>query len=191
MERRNFLKGIFGAAAIAAMPNIVLSQIENAPPQFPPDRIEGKKVIKDGEDILYLYDDNKLVGQSNDFFLNVNRELIDVTTISNRRREWTGTYKKNGKKKYKWVIEPNMYPEYKQGRLRWNITSERIQWFVEPKTLFTDCTMLKCICKYKDIKMQGEVMIESMNLNSCIYGVTEHSATFTGNGTLIMILQKG
>ena len=79
MRRRDFLKGVFGAATIAAVPAVVLKQIDelptsegvtNNPPKVDATGMCYTGPIKSEDSILYIYDDDQLVGSSSTFNLN-------------------------------------------------------------------------------------------------------------------------
>lgn len=180
---------------VASMPTIVVEQIEKAPPQFPPDRVESKTPPpKDGiinhppswsGDILYIYNDTQLVGQSNNFNLNYKQEFQELHS-SHWEKRWTGKYTKKGKKKKKWMSIPNPWPEYFPGLKSWDIDCLNILWFTNPEELFEDHIKLKCLMQQKGIKISGDVIITQMELATAYDSSIGYSAKFFGNGTLII-----
>ena len=76
MDRKGFLKRVFGAAVVAAMPKVVVNQIESLPapveekePIFL-DKVTEKPIIPNiSERILFIYDKEKLIGYSAQFDL--------------------------------------------------------------------------------------------------------------------------
>ena len=86
MNRRTLLKNMFGAAVIAALPKRVVEQIESIPPdpiiKEEKDVIEyAKEQIISGNDVLYIYDENQLVGHAHNFHLNMHNDIIPVEYI--------------------------------------------------------------------------------------------------------------
>ena len=86
MNRRTLLKNMFGAAVIAALPKRVIEQIESIPPdpiiKEEKDVIEyAKEQIISGNDVLYIYDENQLVGHAHNFHLNMHNDIIPVEYI--------------------------------------------------------------------------------------------------------------
>lgn len=66
MERRSFLKGIFGAAVVAAIPKPVMEQIEKITP-VPVLKADVNSIGQSSENCLYIYDKEKLIGYSFNF----------------------------------------------------------------------------------------------------------------------------
>jgi hypothetical protein len=202
MERRDFLKGIFGAAVVAVMPKGVVDQIEKLPEPISP-AINGAPlvVLKDGKKIpledyripdydncLYIYDEDKLIGQSNKFNLTFKQDILPINK-SKWIKIWTGKYKKkSGKKKYKWqlVSDSTGFPEYAKGLKEWNLDSDNIEWFVNPKELFENNKMFHCLIKNKEIKIMGDIYIEQINLTAPYLENIVDSAKFSGNGKIIL-----
>ena len=185
MERRGFLKSIFGAAVVASMPVVVLSQIEKTPPP-PNNKLPFPTNNHTKEGLLYIYKDIQLVGQSVLFNLTFKQNYQEVEG-GKWEKVWTGKYtKKKGKKKYKWVFVPSEYPEYIKVPSEWFIVSDYIQWFVNPEELFCENDKLNCLIKQEDIKIIGDAYITEMSINSdpsLIYG---RSVTLMGSGELIL-----
>ena len=137
MKRRDFFKGIFGAAVVAAIPKSVMEQIEATP--IP----EAKSIAKGGvinlknpetahfatfgKQILYIYDEDNFLGWSTDFNLSAKREAIPIPKT---KRVKIG-------KKYYWIQDFEAYPDYKIGPFEWNIQACRLHWKVDdPSDLF-------------------------------------------------------
>lgn len=80
MERRNFLKGIFGAAVVAAMPKAVVDQIE----QLPTNAISpSNKKTKDidsytGSNVLFIYNKDTLIGVSTHFSIIIRNDRVSI-----------------------------------------------------------------------------------------------------------------
>lgn len=95
MERRNFLKGIFGAAVVAAMPKAVVDQIEDLSEPPPVSTKEWKDIEKTfthgtvdlgpipvtSENILFIYDKERLIGYSCDFSAEAHMDKTDFNTL--------------------------------------------------------------------------------------------------------------
>ena len=173
MRRRDFLKGIFGAAAIAAVPTIVLKQIDDLPPE-PDEKVAetiladtnipaGKKTPTKG--ILYVWDKdtNQLVAGCTDFSLNIHMNPIDVT-------QWG-----------------DMFPQFIAGPVSWDVQADNMQWLVDPMELFTrNDTHLQCLMAAEDKKFCGDVMLERLETTACSfpYFRQTYDATFQGRGAL-------
>lgn len=206
MRRRDFLKGIFGAAAIAAVPTIVLKQIDNLPqePKYVP-----KHLIKDDvmgtinpeESILYVYDDNQLVGQSNMFNLNFHQDVTPIPKSRWVKLPWDGRYhkhKKNKKglpkKKHRWQLieDYNASLDYIPAAKSWNVRAYQMQWLVDPVKLFDRLpTQLQCLMVKDVMKFSGGIYLTQLDLTSPLDEETTYGAIFEGSGELTMTIKKG
>lgn len=177
MRRRDFLKGIFGAAAIAAVPTIVLKQIDELPPPpatpiepvSPPTPVSTKRPIPENG-VFYIWDKDReeLVGASTNFSLNMNANFIDVTS-------WESPYR-----------------EYVRGAPSWNIQAYNVQWLVDPQELFErENKTLLCLMAKDDMKFTGDIYLSQISLTMPLEEVTTYDAYFEGSGILEMIIQKG
>ena len=173
MRRRDFLKGIFGAAALAAVPAVVLRQIDELPPPAPPidpplpPTISAKRPVPQNG-LLYIWDGerNELVGTSTEFSLNMHRHPIDVSS---------------------WYPEVTDYPTYMEGPTSWDAQAERIQWLIDPRDLFERLpTQLQCLMAKDDMKFCGNVYLTQLYLTAPLYEETTYGAVFEGTGELIM-----
>ena len=178
MRRRDFLKGIFGAAAIAAVPAIVLRQIDDLPPT--PEKVDAignvytgpvqpssvKPIPQNGIFYIWDKDEGRLVGASTDFSLNMNANFVDVTSID------------------------DSWPMYLRGLPSWNIEARNVQWLVNPQELFLRETKhLLCLMAKDDMKFTGDIYLSQISLMA--EEIFSYDATFEGNGILEMIIQKG
>ena len=78
MERRLFLKNIFGAAVIAAIPKVVIDQIEAIAPKDIIPIEKNKPLLNNG---LYIYDKNQLIAASTLFTVNSTHHHFDTTSL--------------------------------------------------------------------------------------------------------------
>lgn len=180
MRRRDFLKGIFGAAAIAAVPTFVLKQIDELPPEPvpaiestpPTPRLSAKRPIPENG-LFYIWDKDReeLVGACTDFSLNMNANFVDVTS-------WESPYR-----------------EYIKGRPSWNIEANNVRWLVDPRELIEqhDKHHLLCLMAKDDIKFQGDIYLINFNITVPFFAEewVINDAMFEGSGILQMIIQKG
>ena len=179
MRRRDFLKGIFGAAALAAVPTIVLKQIDELPPPpappiepaSPPIPISSKRPIPENG-LFYIWDKDReeLVGASTDFSLNMNANFIDVTSIDDD------------------------YRKYMRGVPSWNIEANNVQWLVDPEELFKrEPKALLCLMAKDDMKFSGDIYLTQISLTIPFFREEEYVnyAYFEGSGMLEMIIKNG
>ena len=172
MRRRDFLKGVFGAAAVAAVPPIVLKQIDELPPpEYVPNHLVEDDVvgmcytgpIKSEGSILYIYDDNQLVGSSSIFNLNFHR-----------------------------IEDDNAPVDYFPGIPSWNVRAYQMQWLLDPVELFDrPSTKLQCLMIKDDVKFSGSIYLTQLDSTSPLDEKTTYGAIFEGNGELMVIIQKG
>ena len=210
MRRRDFLKGVFGAATIAAVPAVVLKQIDelptsegvtNNPPKVDATGMCYTGPIKSEGSILYIYDDNQLVGSSSTFNLNFHQEINPMPKMRWVKLPWDGRYykhKKNKKglpkKKHRWqCIEDDHAPvDYFPGIKSWNVRAYQMQWLLDPVELFDrPSTKLQCLMIKDDVKFSGSIYLTQLDSTSPLDEKTTYGAIFEGNGELMMIIQKG
>jgi hypothetical protein len=167
MDRRNFFKGMFGAAVVAFMPKIVVEQIEKVPiNEITPVPVlkKPKQVIFHlGEKCMYLYDDNQLIAGSTLFDLEFQRKVISLPT-------WEG------------------YDQYVMGESEWKIAVEQLRWFNSETGLryFEESKPLKCVIHYKGTEYMGYVLITECRLSCGIDTPIQEDVMLTGTGSLIM-----
>ena len=210
MRRRDFLKGVFGAATIAAVPAVVLKQIDelptsegvtNNPPKVDATGMCYTGPIKSEDSILYIYDDDQLVGSSSTFNLNFHQEINPMPKMRWVKLPWDGRYykhKKNKKglpkKKHRWqCIEDDHAPvDYFPGVKSWNVRAYQIQWLLDPVKLFDHpSTKLQCLMIKDDVKFFGSIYLTQLDSTSPLDEKTTYGAIFEGNGELMGIIQKG
>lgn len=179
MRRRDFLKGIFGAAAIAAVPTIVLKQIDALPqepvtaiePTPPTPRLSVKRPIPENG-LFYIWDkdEERLVGACTDFSLNMQCNYFDQTLLDGP-----------------WVM-------YERGRPSWNIEANNVQWLVDPQELFErENKTLLCLMAKDDMKFSGDIYLTQISLTIPFFREEEaiNYAKFEGSGELLMTIKKG
>ena len=172
MKRRDFFKGVFGAAVVAAIPKSVMEQIEATP--IP--NVETVKAIElpTSNQILYIYDEDTFLGWSTDFNLSAKRDFIPIPKT---KRVKIG-------KKYYWIQDFDAYPEYKTGPLEWNIQASRLHWTVDdPSDLFNKD--LNCVISDKGVQFKGKIFCDHYTISASSDGMCE-DASFRGIGEVIM-----
>jgi hypothetical protein len=168
MDRRNFFKGMFGAAIVASMPKIVVEQIEETPIEeltpIPKEAFE-QVVSHVKEKCLYLYDNEKLIAGSTDFALELRRDIlpIDIDPIKN-------------------------YPEYTTGKLQWNIAAYQLRWFNHKTGLhyFRENEPLQCVISYQGIRYKGDVYVTECSLTQAMMDNIQEDVMLEGTGNLII-----
>lgn len=168
MDRRGFLKGIFGAAVVAAMPPIVVDQIEALPEPtlISPVVNEVKPIFTRLEPIapnglLYIYNDTELIGISRRFNLNMRQQYIDVTDFKG-------------------------WKQYLKGSLNWDISASDMNWAGDPREYFAEITKLNCIILKDNIKIIGDIYITQLEFISPMFEELSSNVEFEGSGALII-----
>jgi hypothetical protein len=171
---------MFGAAVIAAMPKIVVKQIEElAPEKITP--VDGVKPVFTKKiytgNCMYLHDGTTLVGASTLFHIEVQRDIIPI-------EPWRGRTRLLAKS----ATWGNGYPQYIQGQMKWNIFAEKFRWIDKEKRnqYFCENKSLMCLVKHENIKLQGEVYLTEMTLTIPADGFIEDDIVVTGVGQLIV-----
>lgn len=170
MDRRGFLKGIFGAAVVAAMPPLVVRQIEALPEPVPispavngatPVFTKLEPIAPDG--LLYIYDEKDgLIAMSRKFNLNVHKQFIEINP------DYGG------------------WKQHISGPISWNISTEDINWVGDPREYFTKFRKLNCILLKDDKKISGDIYITQLEFESPMFEELSCRAEFEGSGALIM-----
>jgi len=196
MERRNFLKGMFGAAVVAAMPIAVVNRIEsqNVEPHSSTDTTPINTIWCDASDnILLIYDEKRLIGFSNLFTLDFQSpSLIDISSLSSE--VWKGARKKPTKKhpKGKKIYESDYgSPEYWKASKSWSLNASMMNWDVSPMEYMEGHKMLNCLIKHDNMKIVGSMYITSHTLSIPMDDQISGIATFDGSGELTVIFEKG
>jgi len=174
MDRRNFFKGMFGAAVIATMPKIVVKQIEELPPEeitpvtpapvIPtPEPIKTKGIFSGN--CLYLYDDAGLIAASTLFRLEFSRSWQEQDSFSG-------------------------WKEYTQGPMEWRISAEKLRWINGQAGMdyLVGMKPLKCLIHHDNLKIQGEVYLTECTLTAPCDDIIEEDIVLAGVGELIIIV---
>lgn len=170
MNRAGFLKRLFGAAVVAAMPKIVVEQIEALPEPVPISPVVngGTPVFTKLEPIapnglLYIYDEKDgLIGMSRIFSLEFKREFINLKD------------------------EDEGWPSYFPGLRSWNISAEDIHWVRDSRKYFAEFRKLNCILLKDDKKISGDIYITQLEFTSPMFEELSCRAEFEGSGALIL-----
>jgi hypothetical protein len=164
MERRTFLKNIFGAAIVTAMPAIVVKEIEKfAPPESLTSPIISPPIeVEWADKVCYLFDDQGLIGGSTMFHMEMKRPFIDVSHDMG-------------------------YREYISGPWEWNIAVERMRWIDHKRGLdyFYENKPFKIAMKEGEYKLFGEVYLTECALTCPQYDEIEEDIVLQGTGALI------
>ena len=160
-----FLKNIFGAAVIAAMPKVIVDQIEYLPPEIVPDRLHeddepGHTVY---DQCLFIHDGEFLIGASTFFNLEMHRDFIHIG-------------------------DNNGWPEYITGPFSWKVSADRFIWVNEElgHAYFLDNRPLQCLIYHQGRKVKGEGFVTQLTLNTPLYEPIDYNILMEGNGSLII-----
>jgi hypothetical protein len=182
MERRGFLKTLFGGAALAVLPPILVERLAATPVPAPPPPISPGPPSGKGT-VLCLYRDMKgglgqiLVASSIDFSINLHTPAIPIPKV-------------RYSKKYGGYIEDFNAPvEYVDGPRSWDAIVNRIQWFEDPRTIWD--VKLHMVSIQEGYTLKGDVYIGqyeiSIPMDKEVYG----DAELVGTGELTMTTEKG
>jgi len=174
MERRSFLKNLFGAAVIATMPKIVVEQIEKAPPEVLTPKIDPvngvKPVFFKPKDVLqgnciYLFDENKLIAGSTQFNFNMDRP-----TISN------------------FSVDDPMIAFTYSTPMSWRIGIDKLRWFAHSTGMdyFTGYKPLRFIAKFNDVKITGEALLVKCTMTIPMFDFIEEDVVLQGIGAIVI-----
>jgi hypothetical protein len=173
MKRRDFFKGIFGAAVVAAIPKSVMEQIEATP--IP----EAKSIAKGGvinlknpetahfatfgKQILYIYDEDNFLGWSTDFNLRFCNEACEVYYLD--------------------------YTEMLSGLKSWEINARYLKLKNYDNWVFHE-KKLKCIIRYENMVLQGDTWCVQHTTTIPCDDLPSVDVIFAGAGRLTIILEK-
>lgn len=176
MDRKGFLKRVFGAAVVAAMPKVVVDQIENLPPpesipppekdvleyakeQIAPYKSNLKPIAPNG--ILYIYDEETaiLLASCLDFNLEFYQDWVDSGIFAN---------------------------DYFPGLKSWIIRSYNIRWRKSIEEYFADEKKLRCLIFKDNIKISGSLIITQLDSFDPLDEEMSYGACFEGIGELIV-----
>lgn len=157
MDRKQFLQNIFGAAVVAAMPKIVVAQINAIAPR---DIIPLKKSEPIPANGLYIYDKNQLIAASTLFTVNSERQSFNTNL-------------------YLPIISPRYDCKICVEKLRWfNGLSGR--------DLIESNEPLKCLMYCGDVKIEGNVLLTECALTFDMEHEIEEDVTLTVIGNIII-----
>lgn len=169
MDRRSFFKNMFGAAVVAAMPKIVVDQIEKIPiEEITPQVItpQAPKVIPNlGDRCLYLYDNDKLIAGSTQFNLEFHREFyhefLDHTAL------------------------------HIKGPYEWKVSVEKLRWFDYKVGMnyFEENIPLHCVIHYdKNLVVSGDTYLTECRLTAPMDAEIQEDIVLTGTGELLLTI---
>lgn len=165
MDRKGFLKRVFGAAVVAAMPKVVVDQIESLPEPIsvpPPEKdvIEYAKeqvdlALSESERVLFIYDtqNDKLVAYSYDFNIEAKRTVIPD--------EYRRSY------------------EVRANKIFFTNTDNPDEYITEPD-------ILRFVMKHNDIEVFGKMALTQLTKAIPIDKPIEYSAIFTNVESLVI-----
>jgi len=165
MERRTFLKNIFGAAVVAAMPPILVRQIEELPPEkiAPlPDPVTLRKVIHGN--CMYIHDGENLLAASRKFNLVFENHLVPIGYDMG-------------------------YPEYIQGLREWKVWGEDVMWLNGDSGMnhIIDNKPLYCLIYHDGLRIVGQGYITECQMTASMEAThIESDMMLSGTGELII-----
>ena len=162
MDRREFFKGMFGVAIVAAIPKQVMDQMVETIPEHE----IGGVVSYQGKQRMFLYDDNKLIANSSEFNLILRRNLIDVSDL---------------------YYGVPMYPELREGLPQWGV-SARIYWDNHKEGLyyFIENKPLQCVIYDRGLIIKGNVYMTECQLTAGLEDYAWEDVVLEGTGELII-----
>ena len=185
MKRRDFFKGLFGAAAVAAIPKPVFEQLVKEPEleEYQEKEYIGTRFHEEdlvgisgtpimSQTVLMVYDDDKIIAHSIRPSLNVHRELpIFKNDISD-------------------MIAFQKMP------MSWTITADDITFYADVREIIQSGKIYKAVISQvngaENLVATGEVMLTSFTLADPMTNYRHaESAEFTGTGVVNMIIKKG
>lgn len=183
MDRKGFLKRLFGAAVVAAMPKVVVDQIESLPEPIPippveKDVIECVKeqigentykpeaVVLDSDNVLLIYNKDSLVGISNYFQIKAERKYSPTMELAG-----------------------SPYIDFLMAPMSCKIAATNINWY--DGVNLNDILMsddLHFLAKHieNNIKLTGDIITTQMDIDAGMYTPITTSATFTVTGAIIV-----
>jgi len=166
MERRNFLKGLFGTAIIAAIPKPVFDKIVETPFVVPEQaKVPAENIIvPEVNSYLYLYDnENNLLASSPHFNLEMKIEYIS-----------TG-------------MDADNWAQHITGPKRWFVNVDNIQWHKKDTNIedvMLSPSIITVVLYNKEYRLHGNVNITHYQINS--FELNVDSCVLEGSGSLIV-----
>jgi hypothetical protein len=172
MERRSFLKNIFGAAVVAAMPKIVVEQIEKAPPEtltpkidpvngVEPVFVKQKDYLKGN--FIYLYDNDVVIAGSSMFAFAMDRPIIHNFSFD----------------------DPEIAFSY-SAPMSWKIAVDKLLWFNHDKGMsyFTRYEPLQFVAVFNNARITGEALLVECSIGAPMFGQIEEDIVLQGTGAI-------
>jgi hypothetical protein len=170
MDRKDFLKSMFGAAVVATMPQVVVRQIENIPlseevkPQpevIKPTPVKSISKPITSENVLFIYDNEKLIGYSTEFDV-----TTEVKTMNFYVDSLIGYY-----------TQVPIPPKY-------TLSANHIHWVVNPKDLFASKQTLDCLIRHDKLTIKAQMYISSLQVSFGMFEQGEYSSEFEITGAV-------
>lgn len=172
MDRKGFLHRVFGAAVVAAIPKIVVDQIETLPP---PPIVKTKPIFVDertdiavepkGDNCIYLYKNNILLGYSHEGNIEMDRSVLEVSSIHSSYPEYIRGYSEYfvSMKKLKWLQGWGLLDEYFTKQIPVEVLCKRGNYVITGKCLIIERTNMWLGSGWVDIKLQvtGQLIIDN------------------------------
>lgn len=168
-----FLKNIFGAAVVAAMPKIVVEQIEAAPPETltpkidPVNGVEPVFIKKDfiSGNFIYLYDKNVVIAGSSMFAFTMDRPVI-----------------------HDFSIDDPMVAFTHYAPMSWRIGVDKLHWFAHNTGMdyFTGNKPLRFVAKFNDVKITGEALLVECTMMAPMFDQLEENVVLQGMGAIVI-----
>jgi len=182
MDRRSFFKGMFGAAAIAALPKPVLDKMVEEPVILPSKLHEIDKeeipiekgcpfdepILDYKSDGLAIWRGDQLVATSYAFSLVMECDLVDVSSLDSN----------------------SCYAEWIRGNRSWQLSTRYIDWYVDPEEILLTQEPLNFIMKNKDCQMTGECVLSCMETNISIGHPKYQNCIFEGSGNVTIVVEN-
>jgi len=186
MERRGFLKTLFGGAALAVLPPILVERLAATPipasPEPPSLKLSAPPIQPPSAGtVLCLYRDMKegvgqvLVASSVEFAVNIHTPVRPVPKV-----KWT---------KYGWIEDFDAPPDYIRGLMSWDADVYRMQWYEDPRRCFDE--QLHMIALQEGHTWQGDVYITNYSISIPLEEEVSGEAKLMGTGELRFIIDKG
>jgi hypothetical protein len=194
MNRRQWLKNMFGAAVIAAIPKPVFEAMAGKEPKPPINLIPTTPNIIDGvspvftkectysKSILFVYNKEKLIGECLNPILDIKQNYIEIPK---------GKYKRQHDKinhKYYWIWVPDWsgWKEYIPGVKEWGLTADDMEWYEDPRSFLEGNERLNCVIKTPELTIIGEVLLTEFHIDIAFIAkpINHYNCRFEGSGKI-------
>jgi hypothetical protein len=182
--RRRFLKNLFGAAVVAAIPKPVFDAIVAKPELPSPPEVNGitpifTKGCSFPSSMLYVYKDDELIGQCINPTLDVKKHFIEVPKVEHKRV-------KVGKKyRWLWVPDSGGWKETIAIRKEWCLIADNMIWYKNGRDFLVSDDKLKCLIKTDIYTIIGDVLLVELNMTISNSDPMINNCKFVGTGTFI------